>query len=288
MIDILLKTNYFRLIDESRIDKIKEIISKELKNKEEKNIEIKKLIYISCLKILIIFYFSYDKDIDNKYEEKKIKNNEQKFHLFIRKINLNLEFFHSLISLLRQINFITNNNSNEEEFINKNENINNEINNCKEKNLSSLPFWNMDLQNLNDIQIQIIKSIFEDIVYILYIIELKKIDIEKKENNINNDSFNQNNNINLEKEISEILKKNIDFISKFGKTTKLYQEIFSSDTPICAEFFYLLWRFDINGGEESYFEKVISKYHNNLLKNHSNPFIFKFYLYLSNKNIFPL
>ena len=89
---------------------------------------------------------------------------------------------------------------------------------------------------------------------------------------------------NLEKEIFKSLKKNIDIIFKFGNS-KLYKIIFSSDTAICPELFYLIWKFGNNEEGENYTEKVIVKYHTNLLKEHSDPFIFKFYLYISKSNI---
>ena len=70
--------------------------------------------------------------------------------------------------------------------------------------------------------------------------------------------------------------------------SQIYQVIFSSDNEICAELFYLKWKFGNNEGGNAYAEKVITKYHKALLKNHQNPFIFKFYYFISNKNPFYL
>ena len=286
MLEILSRTNYVALIDENRIDKIKLIILKELKNKDEKNKQLKSLVYISCLKILICFYFSNDKSC-----KEGAKNNEEYFHLFLRGIN-NIDFFYSLISLLNQIIYLLDNSSkNEEETINKKkfENINDVINVLEDKNFSSLNnlyFLNMNLKDLGKTHIHAIKSILEDIVFILFKNIIKRNDKEEKE--IKKDELiysNKNSDSDLEKEIFKILKKNIDIIFKYGNS-KLYNVIFSSDSAICAELFYLIWKFyNINEGGENYSEKAIVKYHTNLLKEHSTPFIFKFYLYISNSNI---
>ena len=289
MIEILLRTNYIKQLDESRVDKIKIIIIKELNKKDEKNNEIKSLLYISCFKFLIAFYFS--DDLSKNYK----KNNEEKFHFFLRNINISLECFYSLISILNQINFISgifskDENIKNEEKITKEENIKYLENFQKEVNfkiyenktpINLLPFLNMDLKCLSGIEIHIIKTILEDIVFILYKIELKKNDKEE-------DFFItiQRYDSILEKQIYDVLKKNIDIIFK-DNHTKIYQEIFSSDTAICPELFYLIWKFNINEEGEGYSEKVIMKYHSNLLKNHFDPFIFKFYLYIE-KSIHPL
>ena len=286
MIEILLKTNNIEQMDESRVDKIKIIIIKELNNKDDKNNPAKNIIFKACLKFLIVFYFGYN----NSHKYQKNKGNEQKFHLFLRNINISLDCFYVLISLLNQINFLSISSKEQNKENNEGENIEKNIQNTeniysKENKTSNNQFLfsNKYLKDLSKIEIKVIKSILEDFVYILYKIELKKNDKE-------NDPFfsikSDEHNFNLEKEIYDILKKNIDIIFKLGHT-KIYQEIFSSDSAICAELFYFVWKFDINVGGDRYSEKEIIKYHNYLLKSHFVPFVFKFYLYLGN-SIFPL
>ena len=117
MLDIILETNCIDQLDEDRINKIQLIILKELENEAQNNY--KNLIFISCLKFLITFYFSENKN------KKKNKNNEQNFHLFIRNITINLEFFHAIISSLNQINFLSSNTTQIEEI---NNNFDKELN----------------------------------------------------------------------------------------------------------------------------------------------------------------
>ena len=294
MLSILLKTNYIAIFDESKIKIIKSIILKQLKKQDNK---IKnKLTFISCLKILIAYYFTDNQK--NRLKENKLKNKERNFHLFLRGININLDFFYSLILILKQIHIFFNENNIDEKKVEENneiknfkneeqENNNNKIDKEKENNNTSIKplcLFDIDLKNLNEIQVHIIKSIFEDIVYLLYKFELKKVEKNKRKTII---ASNECSDQNTAKEINITLKKYIDYIYTFKETT-IYQEIFSSDTQICAELFYLNWKFHFNNFEDNYFEKVIMEYHQSLLKNHANPFIFKFLLFISNKNIFLL
>ena len=270
MLDIILETNCIDQLDEERIEKIQSIILNELENEDKNNY--KSLIFISCLKMLITFYFNEDK---NKIIN---KNNELKFRTFIRNIKINLEFFHALIFSLRHISFLSFNSTSIEET--------NKIYDKEIYSYSSiyLPFLKMDLKNLKKMQINAIKSILEEIVFTLYN-ESKKSDKEIKElKNIELVNVNKISDHNFEKQIYDILKKNIDIIFKYSDT-KIYREIFSSNTTICAELFYLIWRYDVNEKGINYTENVIKRYIKNLLKNHSNPFIFKFYLYILNENL---
>ena len=288
MLTILYNANLIEEFDVSRINEIKKIIRKELKNKDEKDKN--NLIFISCLRFLICYYFTENK---GRYKEQEVKNKEKYFHLFLRNVNINLDFFYSLISILKEIKSISKNDI--QSFIPINETKNNEENennnepNIKDtKNKSSfspLPILDIDFKNLSEFQIYIIKSIFEDIVFILYQMALKR-------NEINNSRLESNEGINLkdnkgenlEKEMYDTIKKNIDYIFRFNDTL-FYQEIFSSDSEICAELYYSKWKFGINEGGDTYSEKAIMKYHKILLKNHPNPFIFKFYYFISNKNL---
>ena len=287
MLSILLKTNFIPIFDESKIKTIKSIIFKQLKKKD--NVIKNKQIFISCLKILIVYYFTDNQK--NKYKDNKHKSKERNFHLFLRGININLDFFNSLILILKQIHLLFNEENIDEKKVEENNEIknlkkeeqenNNKLENDKQNN-NTLCLFDFDLKKLNEIQIHIIKTIFEDIVFLLYKFELRNIERNKKKSDINsNESSDQN----TAKEIYITLKNYIDYIYTFKETT-LYQEIFSSNAQICAELFYLLWKFHYNYFEDNYVEKVIIEYHNSLLKNHLNPFIFKIYLFISNKNIF--
>ena len=72
---ILSKTNLINELEESDIDKIKLLLVKELNEKEEKNNDNKNKIYLSCLLILIEFYFSEfkNKKSHNSNKVKKMK-----------------------------------------------------------------------------------------------------------------------------------------------------------------------------------------------------------------------
>ena len=278
MLSILVNSKLMEYIDESRIDKIKSIILKELKHKDEKKNNYKRTVYASCIQILISFYFVDDKY--NKNKENRIRNH-QHFNLFIRSLNLDitLDFLYILIFSIKQIKFLSNNFTDNELYEKEKEkNINKE----KDKNTeNNCPLLENDLINLNEFQVNIIKNILEDIVFIIYYrIELKNN--FKDKNDIFNDYSNSNKSIelNIEKEIIDILLKIIDIIYKMSGTY-IYQEIFSSDSEICAELFYLKWKSeDINENGKNTIEQKIINYHKNLLKNHTNPFIFKFYLFI--------
>ena len=291
MLSILVKTKLLEYIDESKIDKIKYIIIKELKNKDEKKNDYTKIVYASCIQLLISFYFVDDKY--NRNKEKKIRN-QQSFNLFIRslKLDVTLDFLYILIVSIKQIKFLSNNLLENESYEkgkkhnnnNKGEDINE---NNKKANNNNSPLLENDLIDLNELQVNIVKNILEDIVFILYYrIESNKNENEKNEVK-SNDSFDSNKSIepNIEKEIIDILLKIIDIIYRM-KGTQIYQEIFSSDSAICAELFYLKWKTeDINEIGENSIEQKIMKYHSTLLKNHTNPFIFKFYLLILNQSL---
>ena len=290
MTNILINTNLIEELEETEIDKIKYILIKELKEKEEKNDENKeyndrkKILYLSCLHILIEFFLS------------STKNNVAKsdFHLFIRGLNINQDIFHSLIYSIKYIKDILLE-YNDFEIIQKNEkfkNINNIGDAIKdiEKNdlpsFSGLPFMEIDILKINANQATVINNILEDIIYLLY--KYEKNNLSKKQTNTkSNDSFNSSISFeqNIGKEIFESFKKNLEIIFKFPQS-ELYKKVFSSESEICAELFYLKWKiYEENGN--NYIETVLTRYHNNLLKNHNSSFIFKFIFFISNENILP-
>lgn len=287
MMIILFKNNLVNKLNNSSIEKIKSLIRKELKNNDDKLKEYKKIIFLSCLIILISFHFSEDTKLN---KAKKIKD----FNSFIKNLYITSELFQSLISSLKLIKYLSNNSDNlksiddEDLILITEDNYEmKEVRTITEKNLNekeeenetneffytftSLPLKEINLKDLNDLQISVIKNILEDIVFLLY----NKIVIKMKNKEKNEE--------NLDKEIFDALKKNIDIIFKFNKTP-IYQEVFSSENNICAEFFYLRWSLEMKEGNSNNIEKEVKNYHEGLFRHHYNPFIFKLYFYISTGN----
>ena len=211
-----------------------------------------------------------------------------------------MDLFYTLISSFKYINNYTFNLDfniiNDNNSINSNKNLANNGNENDFKDLeksgfpsSGLTFKEINITHLNEIQVSFIINILEDIIYLLYKLEKKNINsnnIIKDSKSKNNDSFNSSISVDQSgKEIYEVLKKNIDILFKFPDT-ELYNQIFSYENEICAEFFYLKLKIDGDEGI-NYIEKAIMKYHKDLLKNHSSSFIFKFLFFLSNENAIP-
>ena len=291
LLSIISKSELIYKFNESRIGKIQSIILKEIEKEDDENI--KNSLFISCLKFLIAYSFFDSKNIKNK--KNKIINKEQYFHSFIRSLNLTWNFLYSLFSILRRIQFINNIRDekeeskiedNKEEKIEENieENININFESIiKEDKLRDLPVLEIDFKTLNSKEINIIKSILEDIVFILYKMELNKREAKIHKSFDSNDTFDQN--VDIKKLIHRILKNNLDILSKYAGT-QIYDEIFSSNTEICAEILYLIWRLGLNDDGYVVAEKEIMRYNIDLLKNINNPFIFKFYSFISTNNIF--
>ena len=213
------------------VKKIKKIIKE--KNREEKNTKNK--IISSCIRYLVQIYL-----VDNDDETIKEKN----FHSFIKKLGMNFDVIYSLIS---SINIL--------KIDNEEKNSENQINIDKyDETLLNINLKSLTEKNL--LEVHIIKSIFEDIVYIL---------------NTSGDI--------LAKDLLDILEKNLDLIFNSVKETHnlIFQEFFSSDAKICAEFFYYKWKNDQN--KNNFLENLIKKY-NILLKLYPNPFFFKFYYFV--------
>ena len=181
----------------SRIIKIlKKIV--EYKNREEKNTKNK--ILNTCIVYLFQIYL-VDKEDENI--------NEKYFHSFIRKLGMNLDVIYSLIAAMNLLKIGN---------INKGEKTQMKTDKFDEVlltlNLNELTDKNVE-------EIHIIKSIFEDIAYIL---------INCGENS--------------SKELLDVLEKNVDEIFNPVKETKnlFFNEFFSSDTKICAELYYFKWK----------------------------------------------
>ena len=210
---------------------IKAII--ESKNKEEKNTKNK------ILNICIVYLFQIYL-VDN--EDERI--NERYFHGFIRKLGMNLDVIYSLIAAMNILKI-------------GNKKKGEKIQMKTEKFDEALLKINLnELTDENFQEIHIIKSIFEDIVYIL-----------------NTCAENST------KDLLDVLEKNLYEIFNSIKETKnlFLKEFFSSDSKICAELFYFKWKASTN--KTFFLENLIKKY-NILLKAYPNPFFFKFYYFL--------
>ena len=169
--------------------------------------------------------------------------NEKKFHHFLKKLGMNLDVIYSLIS---SINLL------------KSKEIKIKADSYDETLI------NINLKELNENHyniLYIIKTIFEDIAFILI------------------NSIWDKNDQNSSKDILEVLEKNIDLIFNSVKESQnqFLQDFFSSDSKICAEFFY--FKYKTVNGKTTFLENLIKKY-NILLKIFSNPFFFKFYHFL--------
>ena len=229
VLDIIRNLNLTQNADMSRIIKIlKKIV--EYKNREEKNTKNK--ILNTCIVYLFQIYL-VDKEDENI--------NEKYFHSFIRKLGMNLDVIYSLIAAMNLLKIGN---------INKGEKTQMKTDKFDEVlltlNLNELTDKNVE-------EIHIIKSIFEDIAYIL---------INCGENS--------------SKELLDVLEKNVDEIFNPVKETKnlFFKEFFSSDTKICAELYYFKWKSAQN--KEFFLDNFLKKY-NILLSIYPNPFFFKFY-----------
>ena len=265
MINILCKAGIVKHLNELDMNKFKSLLVKEIREKNEINNENKVLVYLWTLRILFEFYFSENEK--NKLSKNKIKS----LNSFLKKLEINMDLFYALIYSFK---YLKNLSSKSNEDVKKGIEI--------ETSFSDIPFNEININELNETQSSIIMSVLEDIVCLLYKLECK-ISIEKssKDNESFNSSFSYE--VNIGKEIYNIIKKNIDIIFKYPGT-ELYNQVFSSENDICGELFYIKWKTD---SDDNYIQKVIKRYHNDLLLNHQHPFIFKFLLFASDDKILP-
>ena len=272
MLNILNKINIVKDLNELDMNKFKSLIVKEIREKNEINNENKTLMYLWSLRILFEYYFS--ENDKNKLSKNKLKS----LHLFIQKLEINMDFFHALIYSFKYLKNMQQKSNVEKDGI---KNII-ELENNDLSSFSDIPFNEINIKELNETQSFIITSVLEDIVCLFYKLESKNsFERSSKVNESFNSSFSSESN--MAKEVYETLKKNIDIIFKYPGT-ELYNQIFSSENDICGELFYIKWKSD---GDDNYIEKVIKKYHNDLLINHQHPFIFKFLLFASDEKILP-
>ena len=272
MLNILNKINIVKDLNELDMNKFKSLIVKEIREKNEINNENKTLMYLWSLRILFEYYFS--ENDKNKLSKNKLKS----LHLFIQKLEINMDLFHALIYSFKYLKNMQQKSNVEKDGIKKII----ELENNDLSSFSDIPFNEINIKELNETQSFIITSVLEDIVCLFYKLESKNsFERSSKVNESFNSSFSSESN--MAKEVYETLKKNIDIIFKYPGT-ELYNQIFSSENDICGELFYIKWKSD---GDDNYIEKVIKKYHNDLLINHQHPFIFKFLLFASDEKILP-
>ena len=235
LINICQKLNITQNAKKDEIIKIlKKII--ETKNREEKNTK-NKILHLSII-YLVQIYLVDESDPNIK---------EKSFHSFIRKLGMNLDVIYALIASMNILKI--------EEKENKKEKIMKEKNEKTDDTLLNINLNALNEDNYNTIYI--IKSIFEDIVYIL---------------NASGD--------NSSKKLLEVLDKNIFLITNSVKESQnlFFKEFFSSDSKICAEFFYFKWK--AIHIEKIHFLDTLMQRYNILLKIYPNPFFFKLYFFI--------
>ena len=277
---IMVKSNLITFLNKSDIEKMKEFFLEEFYNKELRNTDHKKTLYLSYLQILISYYSS-------KTSNQDLLNSNETFQSFLKesKILLDKDLFYAFISLLRIINNFAK--------LNKTEIMSYENEDLRKFSqndyisFSNLPMNEIEINYLNELEIHIIKNIFLYIIYLLDELMLMKSlfkNKEKKTNQNNNSNHSQNSEDNIEEEAFEVTKKNLDIIFKYPKT-KLYEVIFCSKSNIFSNLFLIKWKYgdekDIN-----YVKSNLKKYYIELVENIFCPFVYKFLLDISNHNIF--
>ena len=243
LLNVLYKSNLVREIKPIYMEHILNILLKTYQSDNKKN----KLTSESCLKILLIYYLS------NKEEEKK-------FHNFLKGLSYYKGFFNSVIASIRYIAKIG-----DEKLKIKNEKSESTIEN--ESNISDInseiyPLLEIDLNKLNNWKKDMMIKLFQDCVSMLFNENTLEIDknIEPKD----------------AKEIYDTLKKNFDKIFEIpGKS--LYNKLFSSESQITPELFYFKWKKSNEEDRQKLFNDI-KIYHDQLLKNNDFPFIFKLIL----------
>ena len=302
MVLILLKSNLVNTIDKMKIEKLKNLFITIIKEKEDNYNDNKRLFLVSCLQILIYYYCSNNDSY--AFLNPKNINKREEFHLFIRSLDLNLDLFHSIISSLKILKYFTNKKYDDTDGIAKeNEEEKSKdlmiddlditviIKEIKDINLIStniFPLAEIEIEKLNKIQINIIKTLFGDLIYLFTKYE-KQNNLKKDIKNINynesSESTVSSNNHDTENEMLELFQKNLDIIFNFKKSN-LFNEIFDYDCNACSEFFYLKLKLsNKNESDLKIINLLIIKYNQELLRTHSSPFIYKFFLMLSSNNV---
>ena len=200
---IMVKSNLITFLNKSDIEKMKEFFLEEFYNKELRNTDHKKTLYLSYLQILISYYSS-------KTSNQDLLNSNETFQSFLKesKILLDKDLFYAFISLLRIINNFAKLNKSEIRSY-ENEDLR-KFSQNDYISFSNLPMNEIEINYLNELEIHIIKNIFLYIIYLLDELMLMKSlfkNKEKKTNQINNSNHSQNSEDNIEEEAFEVTKK---------------------------------------------------------------------------------
>ena len=196
-----------------------------------------------CFKILLVYSLS------NKEEEKNIEN-------IIEELSFNKGYFQSLINLIKYIKF-----KDEDNKYTKIEENKNEIYSL------SLP----DINNLNQFQKNTLLILYQYLISILFIND----DNNELEQIYINEKITQKD----AQKIYAILKNLFDIIIKCNESN-LNKIIFSSENKITSELFYFKWVLS-DKEDKNNLIRDLKLYHDELLKSHDFPFIFKFILLLN-------
>ena len=248
------------LYEANLIPEIKSIYIEQIKNILIRDFKIKNKNYLSqsCLRTLLVYSITNQKDEDN-------------LHNFIKQLKYNKELFYSIITSMKQIKYINNN----EKIIND-ININNSYSNMdisiiEENKSESLPLLFINLNNLNNKQNRTLINLFQYCISLL-----NPSDKTPKDKEINDELKKDS------EDIYNILKRNIDEVFKCpGKN--IYYDLFSSGSKITSELFYFKYKFSNQEGKNNLL-KDLKLYHNQLLKNHNFPFIFQFILLIDSES----
>ena len=270
--EILIKTNLISFLREFDIDDEKTAFLYENHNQEEIDFEHKRTLYFSYLQIVIAYYFS---EIKMESQNKLLK----KFHEFINSLNLDLDLFYALIAVFR--------------YINKFGKVNTiKLNSYKTEALqkiskddypifSDLPFREIQIDKLNDMEIYIIRNLLLDILYLMDKFE-RKLNFNSILNN--EPSPIKDMETNIAKDFFDIIKKNIDIVFKYPRT-KLYEMLFSCESNICSKLFLIKWKYGYEK-DLNYIKTVLKKYYKDLVKNYYCPFVYKFLLEIISEKAF--
>ena len=208
-----------------------------------------KPIYITQIKK--IFYDNYPKNdksiitniclkilLEYSLLNKEMKTNKQNI---IEELSLNKGYFHSLISSLKNLKF----DNGDIKYIEK---INHDFN----------------INNLNQVQKMSLINLFKNFISVLFNNDeiTDKLHIKEKINKADVQN------------IYSMFKISFDAIIKCNDDY-LYKNIFSSESEITPELFYFKWELS-NQEDKNNLIKDLKIFHDELLKHHDFPFIFKF------------
>ena len=265
LLSILYKSEITEKIQAKYMERIKYILESHYKHINENKKS--KLISESSLRILSAYYLVDDKK-------------EKLLHDFLKGLAYHKGFFNSIISSLKLIKYITDDNNYKKEpdkNIRKTSNISirseeSDSTNYEQieknyipKNLDTFPLQDLDLNNLSGKQNHMLITLLQDCISML---------------------FNQNTNTIYEyitendaEEVYNTLMKNFEYVL-LAPQSNCFNDIFCSDKEITPKLFYFKWKLS-NKEKKEFLINDVKKYHKQLLFNHNFPFIFKFILLIS-------